>query len=152
MSTLLELRAQVDKIQKQMFDIKARDRSKVMAEMVENMDAYEISIRDLQIAARKTAKGATASKAGKTGNAGKAPKTGSAVSGGTKGTLHLKKPRADLKPKYQGPNGEMWSGRGVMPKWIRGLIAAGQPREAFLIKDASDATNADAASNVNMGV
>lgn len=125
MSTLLELRSQVEKIQKQMFEIKARDRTKVMAEMVENMDAYEISIRDLQNALKKPAKVNTSVKGRKTAG-------GKAVA--VKGTLHLKNKPAILKPKYLGPNGELWSGRGVMPKWIRGLIAAGRIRDEFLIK------------------
>ena len=125
MTPLLELRSQVEKIQKQMFEIKARDRTKVLAEMVENMDAYEISIRDLQNALKKPVKANTSAKGGKTAG-GKA--------GAVKGTLHLKNKPAIRKPKYLGPNGELWSGLGVMPKWIRGLIAAGRNRDEFLIK------------------
>ncbi len=46
-------------------------------------------------------------------------------------------PRADkggtAAPKYQGPNGELWSGRGQPPKWMKPLIAAGKKKEDFLI-------------------
>lgn len=39
-----------------------------------------------------------------------------------------------IEPKYRGPNGETWSGRGKLPKWIKKLIDAGQDKEAFRIK------------------
>ncbi|MDH4449910.1 MAG: ParB/RepB/Spo0J family partition protein [Rhodoferax sp.] len=38
---------------------------------------------------------------------------------------------------YRGPNGETWSGRGLVPKWLRVLVDAGQDKEAFAIKPAS---------------
>jgi DNA-binding protein H-NS len=34
------------------------------------------------------------------------------------------------EPKYRGPNGETWSGRGKLPKFIRD---SGQDKEAFRI-------------------
>ncbi len=46
-------------------------------------------------------------------------------------------PRADkgatAAPKYRGPNGELWSGRGQPPKWMKPLLAAGKKKEDFLI-------------------
>jgi len=36
-------------------------------------------------------------------------------------------------PKYQGPDGETWSGRGHEPKWLRALLAEGRNKEEFLI-------------------
>jgi len=36
-----------------------------------------------------------------------------------------------LPPKYRGPNGEVWSGRGHEPKWI---TASGRKKEEFLIE------------------
>ena len=35
--------------------------------------------------------------------------------------------------KYRGPNGETWSGRGLMPRWLSALVAQGQSKEAFAI-------------------
>lgn len=31
-----------------------------------------------------------------------------------------------LEPKYKGPNGELWAGRGKLPKWMQG-----QDKEQF---------------------
>ena len=57
---------------------------------------------------------------------------------------HLNKPggtrrsRSDagqpLAPKFQGPNGETWSGRGIPPRWLSALIAEGHSREDYRIK------------------
>ena len=35
--------------------------------------------------------------------------------------------------KYRGPNGEEWSGRGLTPRWLSALIAAGRTKEEFAI-------------------
>lgn len=35
--------------------------------------------------------------------------------------------------KFRGPNGETWSGRGLMPRWLAALVAQGQSKESFAI-------------------
>ncbi len=35
--------------------------------------------------------------------------------------------------KFRGPNGEEWSGRGRLPKWLRALEAEGKTRDQFRI-------------------
>lgn len=39
-----------------------------------------------------------------------------------------------VAPKYRGPGGAVWSGRGRTPVWMRDLIAKGKKKEDFLIK------------------
>jgi DNA-binding protein H-NS len=39
-----------------------------------------------------------------------------------------------VSAKYRGPNGEEWTGRGRMPKWLSALQAEGKKREDFLIR------------------
>lgn len=39
-----------------------------------------------------------------------------------------------LRPKYVGPNGETYTGRGPTPKWLRSLERKGEKREKFLVK------------------
>lgn len=36
--------------------------------------------------------------------------------------------------KYIGPNGEKWSGRGLLPRWITELERQGRHREEFLVE------------------
>ncbi len=38
-----------------------------------------------------------------------------------------------IAPKFRGPNGETWSGRGIAPKWLTALEATGRNREEFRI-------------------
>ena len=38
------------------------------------------------------------------------------------------------QPKYRGPNGETWAGRGLAPRWLTALEKRGKKRESFLIK------------------
>jgi DNA-binding protein H-NS len=38
-----------------------------------------------------------------------------------------------VAPKYRGPNGETWAGRGAMPKWLAALKKEGHKSEEFLI-------------------
>lgn len=35
--------------------------------------------------------------------------------------------------KYTGPNGESWSGRGLMPRWLSTLVAEGHTTDEYLI-------------------
>jgi DNA-binding protein H-NS len=39
-----------------------------------------------------------------------------------------------VAPKYKGPGGEIWSGRGRMPKWLQVAQAEGKSKDDFLIK------------------
>lgn len=41
--------------------------------------------------------------------------------------------RAVVKPKFRGPNGETWAGRGRKPKWLDEALAAGRKIEEFAI-------------------
>ncbi len=65
--------------------------------------------------------------------------TGSKKSGAGKGR-HVengrKHPAKGKKaaPKYRGPNGETWAGRGLTPRWLVELEAKGKKRDQFLIK------------------
>ena len=49
---------------------------------------------------------------------------------GRKSTLKGKK----VAPKYRGPNGETWAGRGAQPVWLRELIKKGRKLESFSVK------------------
>jgi DNA-binding protein H-NS len=38
-----------------------------------------------------------------------------------------------VPPKYRGPGGETWAGRGATPRWLRALLDEGHSVEEFLI-------------------
>src|SRR5271165_3420307 len=45
---------------------------------------------------------------------------------GARGGRQTKHPRGPQPPKYRGPNGELWSGKGPSPKWMKPLLAKGK--------------------------
>ena len=55
-----------------------------------------------------------------------------------------RRPRRDtgqpLVPKFRGPNGETWSGRGIPPRWMSTLEAQGRKRDEFRIKEEEQGT------------
>jgi DNA-binding protein H-NS len=49
-----------------------------------------------------------------------------------------------VEPKYRGPDGETWSGRGLKPKWLTAAIKDGKAIEDFLIVKAKKGRKAKA--------
>jgi DNA-binding protein H-NS len=41
-----------------------------------------------------------------------------------------------VAPKYKGPNGETWTGRGLKPRWLAEALQGGSKIEDFLIASA----------------
>jgi DNA-binding protein H-NS len=119
MSSLIDLQFQIEKLQKQANEIKAKEFSNTVQDIVAKMQAFGITVKDLQSA--KYVRGSKADRDkvafSKTTKSGKAPK----------------KSAHPVAVKYRGPNGETWSGRGLTPKWLAALVAQGQSKDAFLI-------------------
>jgi DNA-binding protein H-NS len=106
MTSLIEIQNQIASLQKQAAEIKALEFSKTVQEIQQKMEAFGITVADLD-----GSKGRTRKPSGKASqSANPAP------------------------AKYRGPNGETWSGRGLMPRWLSALVAQGQTKEAFAIK------------------
>ena len=42
-----------------------------------------------------------------------------------------------VAPKYRGPDGETWAGRGATPRWLKAAIKEGKKLEQFLIEKAT---------------
>jgi DNA-binding protein H-NS len=55
---------------------------------------------------------------------------GARVGRGGGSTLKGKK----VSPKYRGPSGETWAGRGARPRWLVAAIKKGKKLDDFLIK------------------
>jgi DNA-binding protein H-NS len=47
-----------------------------------------------------------------------------------------------VAPKYRGPGGETWAGRGAMPRWMAAAIKEGKKRDDFLIDKSAVAAKA----------
>ncbi len=55
---------------------------------------------------------------------------------GGKGRSHPLK-GGKVAPRFRGPEGETWSGRGLRPKWLTALIGPGHKLEEFAIDTAA---------------
>ncbi|MFM6990887.1 MAG: H-NS family nucleoid-associated regulatory protein [Rhodoferax sp.] len=119
MSNLLDIQSQIEKLQKQANEIKAKDFHSTVKEIVSKMQAFGITVKDLQ--SPKAAKGGKAGRPAKAKAAAKSPKA-------------ARKTGTPVAAKFRGPNGETWSGRGLMPKWLSALVAQGQSKESFAVK------------------
>ncbi len=117
MSNLMEIQNQIGKLQKQADELKARDFNNTVQEIIAKMQAFGITAKDLTPSKRRGAK-----------TKAKAPSP--AARGGA-----AKKTANTVAAKFRGPEGQTWSGRGLMPRWLSALVAEGQPKENFVVKD-----------------
>ena len=117
MSDLINIQTQIEKLQKQAGEIKNREFDKTVQDILAKMQAYSITFKDLQ--------------SGK-GRGAKAKSKAATKSTGSKGKQKTKKATV-LAAKYRGPNGEAWSGRGLMPRWLTALVAQGKKKEEFAV-------------------
>lgn len=118
MSNLIEIQSQIEKLQKQASEIKTREFDKTVREILAKMQAFGITLRDLQ--------------SGKGRGAKAKPKT--VATSNSAGSKVKKKSTSAVVAKYRGPNGETWSGRGLTPRWLAALVTQGKTKEEFAIK------------------
>jgi len=116
MGNLIDIQTQIEKLQKQAAEIKAKEFAKTVQDISATMQAFGITIKDLQSAGTKGSK----LKAQSPGKRSRSPARKAGAS--------------TVAAKYRGPNGETWSGRGLTPKWLTALMAQGQDKETFVIK------------------
>lgn len=117
MSNLIEIQGQIEKLQKQASEIKTREFHKTVQDIQAKMQAFGITAKDLQATKGRAAKGKA-----------KAAKPAAAPKAAGK-----RKASAPVAAKYRGPNGEAWSGRGLMPKWMSALVADGKTKADFAV-------------------
>ena len=114
MSNLVDIQLQIEKLQKQAAQIKAKEFHKTVAEIREKMTAFGITLKDLQSPTKAKIKTPVSRKS--------AMSPGKKIAG------------APVAAKYRGPEGQSWSGRGLTPRWLKTLLESGQNKEEFLIK------------------
>ena len=124
MGNLIDIQSQIEKLQKQANDIKAKEFTATVHEIQTKMQAFGITLKDLQ-----STKGTKAGRGKVKSSLAKAPKAAK--------VLRARKASAPVAAKYRGPNGETWSGRGLTPKWLAALVAQGQSKESFAVTPAA---------------
>jgi DNA-binding protein H-NS len=119
MSNLVDIQKQIEELQKKASDIKAKEFQKTVQEIRAKMHAFGITVKDLH-----------------SNNTGTSKAKQKTRPGGSEKTVRspLKNTGATVAPKYRGPAGETWSGRGLTPRWLASLLAQGKTKEEFAIK------------------
>ena len=115
MNELIQLRQKISEMEKQAAELQKKNRPAVLAELRQQMAAYGITAEELSRPAARAAK--------PRGPLARAASPAKA-----------KKPAVPSPMKYRGPEGQGWTGRGTAPRWLNDLVAAGQTREDFLIR------------------
>ena len=121
MSELIDIQSQIQKLQKQASEIKAREFDATVRDILAKMEAFGISVKDLQGAAGRKARGRPSVKK-------------PVVVKQRSVAVKSKRAGITVAAKYKGPNGEAWTGRGLTPRWLSALVAQGRSKEEFVIQ------------------
>jgi DNA-binding protein H-NS len=96
--------AEIKKLQSQADEMRASERPEALTRARELVQSYSLTARELGL------------------GVGPSPQLlGSPLKGRT------------VAPKYRGPDGQTWTGRGVPPKWLSEELAKGRSKDDFLI-------------------
>lgn len=115
MNNLVDIQTQIEKLQKQAQQIKTKEFSKTVQDIKDKMHAFGITVKDLQSARSNKPNSSITADA-------KKPRKAASKTTGIK-----------VAAKYRGAEGQSWSGRGLMPRWLKTLVAEGRTKEEFLV-------------------
>jgi DNA-binding protein H-NS len=114
MTNLIDIQNQIGKLQRQAEEIKRKDFERTVQEIIAKIEAFGIVERDL-----------FPGRSGKLKTKGVKGRKPAAKRSAAAGTT--------VAPKFRGPNGETWSGRGLTPKWLAALESQGKSRVDFAV-------------------
>jgi len=122
MATYLELKKQIDELQKEADSVRAVERKDVIVRIKEAIAAYDIDASELGLSLR--AKDRT-------------PSTrGASKKSASKGA-RLRKGERRGAAAYSDSDGNTWGGRGKRPNWLREALAKGSKLEDFAVANKS---------------
>jgi len=143
MTKYIQLKNQIQKLQKEAEILRKRERAETIAKIKEAIAAFELTAEDLGLSGTKSSRpvgrvgkkseiggAATAKRRGRPPRAAVSQKEGRKAgrksSGGDK--------RSIVAPKYRdSATGTTWTGRGKQPKWLAAAIKGGKKLEDFKI-------------------
>jgi len=139
MANYIQLKNQIQKLQKEAEILRKRERNETVAKIKEAIAAFELTAEDLGLSgtkfSRRVRKVGKKSKVGGTAAAkrpGRPAKSASAPKEGRKSAGNDK--RSIVAPKYRdSATGTTWTGRGKQPKWLSAAIKDGKKLEDFKI-------------------
>jgi len=142
MSNYIQLKNQIQKLQKEAEILRKRERNETVAKIKEAIAAFELTAEELGLSGTKSSRpvgrvgkkseiggAATAKRRGRPPKSGVSQKEGRKAgrkSGGDK--------RSVVAPKYRdSATGTTWTGRGKQPKWLAAAIKDGKKLDDFKI-------------------
>ncbi|MFC5511074.1 H-NS family nucleoid-associated regulatory protein [Massilia jejuensis] len=127
---LLSAMEELQRAQERVAKLREQNRVKAIADVVEKIRMYDLKPEELGFAPATTRSGAPR-RSGLSSTA-----QPSVPGGGVPQMIEGVKAdgRSQVKAKYQGPDGQGWSGRGKPPTWMVPLLEAGAKKEDFLVK------------------
>lgn len=117
MSTLAQIKKQIEELQQQAAEIQANEKEAVLADIRQKIIDYAITPADLGLPMPR------------------APRKARAPAVKRKGKGKAGKPKAAAEAMYRGPDGQPWSGgRGRKPRWVQEILAAGGDLEKYRVR------------------
>ena len=110
---LIDIQKQIEALQKQAADIKNNELQGTIKDILEKMNAFGITLKHL---------------------IDEKPSLAATLGAGRPKSSKQVKSKNPVPPKFRGPNGEVWSGRGLTPMWLSTLIEQGNDREKFRVQ------------------
>lgn len=137
MNNLVEIQGQIEKLQKQADEIRIKEFDKTVQDILARMSAFGITLKDLQGTKGGAKSGSKGGRMGKAQAKGNRSALGRASADASSAKPRTRAPSARagvaVAAKFRGPNGESWTGRGLMPRWLSALVAEGRRKEEFAI-------------------
>jgi len=139
MANYIQLKNQIQKLQKEAEILRKRERTETIAKIKEAIAAFELTAEDLGLSgikfSHRVRKVGRKSKGGGTAavkRPGRPAKSAPAPKAGRKSAANDK--RSIVAPKYRdSATGTTWTGRGKQPKWLAAAIKGGKKLEEFKI-------------------
>jgi len=143
MANYIQLRNQIQKLQKEAEILRKRERNETITKIKEAINAFELTAEDLGLSGTKSSRpvgrvgkksesggAVTAKRRGRSPKSAATPKVGRKA--GRKSGVGDK--RSVVAPKYRdSATGTTWTGRGKQPKWLSAAIKGGKKLEDFKI-------------------
>jgi DNA-binding protein H-NS len=123
-----EIQNKIAELQKQADELYTNERKTAIQECKEKIKLYDLTASDLGLSGAGRGRKPAAKK-----SAGKTAATKGKTTAAKKGRKATRKPVKKADPKFIGPNGETWAGRGKQPNWLSELINAGASLDDFRI-------------------
>lgn len=128
MSKYEEIQNKIAELQKQADELYAKERKTALQECKEKIKAYDLTASELGLtgAVGRGRKPSSKNTAGKSATA-----KNKSTATGKKASRKTRKPVKKADPKFMGPNGETWAGRGKQPNWLSELLNNGAALDDF---------------------